>query len=171
MSWVLDVKVYLKSMGVAQIIIKNNDSPSQDKEKENIILRKHIDDGLKFEYLPTETQVFLGNILRITLTIKGKFYFRLFEKNGDLYDSKTLKMSMSTPLLCLELVHTLNYKFTIYSKLDAYLLVVEHNNELLMNNHESCTTKSLAHPEVNATKNDANSFMHRQGQSHGKGHG
>ncbi|GJW52752.1 disease resistance CC-NBS-LRR class family protein [Tanacetum coccineum] len=43
------------------------------------------------------------------------------------------------------------------------------NNELLMKNHQSRPTGSLAYPEVNATKNDPKSFMRGQGQSHGKG--
>nr|GEZ49943.1 hypothetical protein [Tanacetum cinerariifolium] len=62
-------------------------------------------------------------------------------------------------------------KFTRYSELNAYLLVAEQNNELLMKNHESRPTGSLAYPEVNATKNDTKSFMRGQGQRHGKGRG
>ncbi|GKE58158.1 retrovirus-related pol polyprotein from transposon TNT 1-94, partial [Tanacetum coccineum] len=62
-------------------------------------------------------------------------------------------------------------KFTRYSELNAYLLVAEQNNELLMKNHQSRPTGSLAYPEVNAIKNDTKSFMRGQGQSHGKGRG
>nr|GEV44069.1 hypothetical protein [Tanacetum cinerariifolium] len=54
MPWVLDVKMHLESFGISQTIVENNDSPPQDKARENIFLRKHIDDGLKFEYLTTE---------------------------------------------------------------------------------------------------------------------
>ncbi|GJW92905.1 RNA-directed DNA polymerase [Tanacetum coccineum] len=111
------------------------------------------------------------SITLIALIIKGKFYFQLFEKNRDLYDSKTLKKSMSTALLCSQLKFCGQSKFTRYSELNAYLLVVEQNNELLMKNHQSCPTGSLANPEVKATKNDPKSFMHGQRKSHGKGHG
>nr|GEW23134.1 hypothetical protein [Tanacetum cinerariifolium] len=62
------------------------------------------------------------------------------------------------------------HKFTRYSELNAYLLVAEQNNELLMKNHQSRHTGSLAYPEVNATKNDPKTFM-KNGQvyTHGRG--
>ncbi|GKD76045.1 hypothetical protein Tco_1334327 [Tanacetum coccineum] len=62
---------------------------------------------------------------------------------------------MNTALLYSGFVHSLNS--------------VDKNNELLMKNHQSRPTRSLAYPEVNATKNDPKSFMRGQGQSHGKG--
>ncbi|KAL7597018.1 hypothetical protein Lser_V15G30517 [Lactuca serriola] len=47
-------------------------------------------------------------------------------------------------------------KFTRYSELNACLLVAEQNNELLMKNHESRPTGSVALPEANATNTDGN---------------
>ncbi|GKF80439.1 hypothetical protein Tco_0239041, partial [Tanacetum coccineum] len=64
MPWVLDVKMHLESMGIAQTIVENNDSPPQDKARANIFLRKHIDDGLKFEYLTTEDPSILWKDLK-----------------------------------------------------------------------------------------------------------
>ncbi|GJW15632.1 disease resistance CC-NBS-LRR class family protein [Tanacetum coccineum] len=113
-------------MGIAQTIVENNDSPPQDKARANIFLRKHIDDGLKFEYLQLKIQL--------------KFY------GQSVTDADMLEK--------------------IYSIFHA-----SNINELLMTNHQSRPTRSLAYPEVNATKNDPKSFMHRQGQSHGKGRG
>ncbi|GJV59043.1 hypothetical protein Tco_1465143 [Tanacetum coccineum] len=55
-------------------------------------------------------------------------------------------------------------KFTRYSELNAYLLVAEQNNELLMKNHQSHPTGSLAYTKVNDTKNDPKSFTRGQGQ-------
>ncbi|GKD80318.1 hypothetical protein Tco_1342939 [Tanacetum coccineum] len=101
-----------------------------------------------------------ANIILAQTYDDRKFYFQLFEKNEDLYDSKTFKKSMSTSLLCSGFVHSLNF-------VDKALL----NNEILMKNHQSRPTGSLAYPEVNATKNDTKSFMRGQGQSHGKGRG
>ncbi|GJY75926.1 hypothetical protein Tco_0481042, partial [Tanacetum coccineum] len=49
---------------IAQTIIENNDSPPQDKARANIFLRKHIDDGLKFEYLTIEDPSILWKDLR-----------------------------------------------------------------------------------------------------------
>ncbi|GKB20375.1 hypothetical protein Tco_0854298 [Tanacetum coccineum] len=54
MPWVLDVEMHLQSMGIAQTIIENSDSSPEDKARANIFLRKHIDNGLKLEYLTTE---------------------------------------------------------------------------------------------------------------------
>ncbi|KAL7598887.1 hypothetical protein Lser_V15G22442 [Lactuca serriola] len=47
-------------------------------------------------------------------------------------------------------------KFTRYSELNACMLVAEQNNELLMKNHESRPTGSVALPEANATNIDGN---------------
>lgn len=62
-------------------------------------------------------------------------------------------------------------KFTRYSELNSCLLVAEQNNELLMKNHQSRPTGSLAFPEANAINNDSprNNFRGR-GRGRGCGH-
>nr|GEU64604.1 hypothetical protein [Tanacetum cinerariifolium] len=171
MSWVLNVKMHLESMRIAKTIVENNDSPPQDKARANIFLRKHIDDELKFEYLTIEDPNFkkvneyISALFRICSQLKfrgqsvtdadmlEKIYFTFHASNMTLQQQYRLQ------------------KFTRYSELNAYLLVAEHNNKLLMKNHQSRPTGSLAYHEVNATKNDTKSFMHGQGQSHGKDRG
>ncbi|XP_023758471.1 uncharacterized protein LOC111906915 [Lactuca sativa] len=61
-------------------------------------------------------------------------------------------------------------KFTRYSELNACLLVAEQNNELLMKNHESRLTGSVALPEANATNIDGHQNNTR-GQGRGRGRG
>ncbi|XP_023738351.1 uncharacterized protein LOC111886347 [Lactuca sativa] len=65
-------------------------------------------------------------------------------------------------------------KFTRYSELNACLLVAEKNNELLMKNHESRPTGSVALPEANATNTDGhqnNTRGRRRGCGRGQGCG
>ena len=57
-------------------------------------------------------------------------------------------------------------RFTKYSELIACLLVAEQNNELLLKNHQSRSTRSIPLPEVNATIQ-----VNRRGHGHGHGHG
>ena len=51
MSWILHVEMHLKSMGLIDIIKENNNTSLQDKTKSIIFLRRHLDEGLKCEYL------------------------------------------------------------------------------------------------------------------------
>ncbi|GJY54723.1 hypothetical protein Tco_0446387 [Tanacetum coccineum] len=201
MPWVLDVKMHLESMGIAQTIVENNDSPPQDKARANIFLRKHIDDGLKFEYLTTEDpsilwkdlkdrfdnqrEVLLPAVREEWRSLRFQDFKKVNEYSSALFricsqlkfcgqsvtDADMLEKTYSTfhaSNMTLQQQYRLQ-KFTRYSELNAYLLVAEQNNELLMKNHQSRPTGSLAYPEVNATKNDPKSFMRGQGQSHGKG--
>ena len=55
--------------------------------------------------------------------------------------------------------------FTKYSELIACLLVVEHNNELLLKNHQSRPIGSIPLPEANATIQ-----VNRRGRWHGHGY-
>ena len=67
-------------------------------------------------------------------------------------------------------------KFKRYSELNANLLVAEKNNELLMKNHQTRPTGSLALPEANAVNNnDTKNFRSKRGRGNprgrGRGHG
>nr|GEU59409.1 hypothetical protein [Tanacetum cinerariifolium] len=197
MLWVLDVKMHLESMGVAQTIVENNDSPPQDKARANIFLRKHIVDGLKFEYLTIEDpsilwkdlkdrfdnqrEVLLPAVREEWRSLRFQDFKKVNEYSSALFricsqlklcgqsvtDADMLEKNYSTfhaSNMTLQQQYRLQ-KFTRYSKLNAYLLVVEQDNELLMKNHQSRPTGSLAYPEVNAAKNDPKSFMRGQGQT------
>ena len=61
-------------------------------------------------------------------------------------------------------------KFTKYSELNTCLLVAEQNNELLMKNHESRPTRSVALPEANVTNIDGHRNNTRgRGRDRGRG--
>ncbi|XP_070669003.1 uncharacterized protein [Malus domestica] len=57
--------------------------------------------------------------------------------------------------------------FTKYNQLISVLLVAEQNNELLMKNHQSRSTRSTPFPEVNATSFGGNN--HKRGRGHKRG--
>lgn len=63
-------------------------------------------------------------------------------------------------------------KFKRYSDLNAFLLIAEKNNAILMKNHQSRPTGSLAIPEANvAQNNDHKNYGRKREQSHRRGHG
>ena len=49
--WKYDAKIHLESMGLEKTIKEGNNATSQDKAKALIFLRRHLDEGLKIEYL------------------------------------------------------------------------------------------------------------------------
>ena len=51
MPWTLDVEMHLESLGLSETIKENGISSSQEKAKAIIFLRRHLDEGLKCEYL------------------------------------------------------------------------------------------------------------------------
>ena len=51
MPWIVDVEMHLESMGLLDTIKENNECSNQDRAKSMIFLRRHLDEGLKFEYL------------------------------------------------------------------------------------------------------------------------
>ncbi|GJW88541.1 hypothetical protein Tco_0163881 [Tanacetum coccineum] len=64
--------------------------------------------------------------------------------------------------------------FKRYSDLNANLLVAEKNNELLMKNHQTRPTRSLALPEANVVNNNDNKNSKNKsgrGNPRGRGHG
>ena len=66
-------------------------------------------------------------------------------------------------------------KFKKYFQLISCQLVAEKNNELLMKNHQSRPTGSVAFPEANATNysryKNYNSHRRGRGIGHGRGRG
>lgn len=50
-SWIIDVEMHLESMGLTNTIKENNNALIQDKAKAMIFIRRHLDEGLKYEYM------------------------------------------------------------------------------------------------------------------------
>lgn len=54
LSWILDVEIYLDAMGLGNTIKAANtlnEASNQDKAKATIFLCRHLDEGLKAEYI------------------------------------------------------------------------------------------------------------------------
>ena len=64
MPWILDVEMHLESMGILNTIQEENTSNSQEKVRSMIFLRRHLDEGLKCEYLTVRDPLILWNNLK-----------------------------------------------------------------------------------------------------------
>ncbi|KAJ8753683.1 hypothetical protein K2173_026359 [Erythroxylum novogranatense] len=51
MPWMIDVEMHLESMDLLDSIKENNTTSKQNKTKAMIFIRRHLDEGLKIEYL------------------------------------------------------------------------------------------------------------------------
>ena len=51
LSWILDAEIHLDSMDLGDTIKAENNASQKDKAKAMIFLRRHLDEGLKNEYL------------------------------------------------------------------------------------------------------------------------
>ena len=51
LSWILDAEIHLDSMDLGDTIKAENNASHKDKAKAMIFLRRHLDEGLKNEYL------------------------------------------------------------------------------------------------------------------------
>ncbi|XP_068307520.1 uncharacterized protein [Pyrus communis] len=54
LTWVLDTKIHLKAGNLGDTSREENNSSSQDRAKTMIFIRRHLDEGLKNEYLMVE---------------------------------------------------------------------------------------------------------------------
>ncbi|KAJ9546847.1 hypothetical protein OSB04_019390 [Centaurea solstitialis] len=178
MSWTIDVKRHLESMGILDTLKEINLCSSQDKAKANIFFRRHVDDMLKFEYLNTNDPSILWKDLR-ERDEWSSLRFQDFKKVNDyssalfkicsqlkfcgqsVNDADMLEKSYSTfhaSNITLQQQYRLQ-KLKRYSELNSFLLVAEQNNELLMKNHQSRPTGSLAFPEANAIDKNGPEIM------------
>ncbi len=51
LSWVLDAEIHLDAKDLGETIKEGNNATTQEKAKAMIFLRRHLDEGLKSEYL------------------------------------------------------------------------------------------------------------------------
>ncbi|XP_048443398.1 uncharacterized protein LOC125478809 [Pyrus x bretschneideri] len=64
LTWVLDTKIHLQAGNLGDIIREENISSSQDRAKTMIFIHRHLDEGLKSEYLMVEDPLALWKALR-----------------------------------------------------------------------------------------------------------
>ena len=62
--WVLDAEIHLDAMNLGNTIKEGNDASLQDRTRALIFLCRHIDEGLKGEYLMVKDPFILWNNLR-----------------------------------------------------------------------------------------------------------
>ncbi|XP_048444104.1 uncharacterized protein LOC125479108 [Pyrus x bretschneideri] len=63
LTWVVDVKIHLEARNLKETIKKENNAFSQDRANSMIFIRRHLDEGLKSEYLTVEDPLTLLNAL------------------------------------------------------------------------------------------------------------
>ncbi|XP_068328173.1 uncharacterized protein [Pyrus communis] len=64
LTWVLDTKIHLEAGNLRDTIREESSSSSQDRAKAMIFIRRHLDEGLKSEYLTIEDLLALWKALR-----------------------------------------------------------------------------------------------------------
>ncbi|KAM1674609.1 hypothetical protein ACFX2K_040651 [Malus domestica] len=64
LTWVVDAKIHLEAGNLRETIKEENNASSQDQAKAMIFIRRHLDEGLKSEYLTVEDPLALWKALR-----------------------------------------------------------------------------------------------------------
>ncbi|KAK8335518.1 hypothetical protein V6Z12_A09G059500 [Gossypium hirsutum] len=170
LSWVLDAEIQLDAKGLGNTIVVNKEASNQDKEKAMILIRHHLHEGLKVEYLFVKDPFELWKNLKkqfdhqkTVILLKACYdwmhlWLQDFKTVSE-YNSELFKIS-SQLKLCGENITNKNLLEKTFSTFHAtnvllqqqyYEIVAEQNNGLLMKNHDICPTGNAPLPEVNAT--------------------
>ncbi|KAK8614376.1 hypothetical protein V6N13_122736 [Hibiscus sabdariffa] len=64
LSWILDAEIHLDANGLGNTIKKGNAESAQNKAKAMNLLRRHLHEGLKVEYLTVKDPLILWNNLK-----------------------------------------------------------------------------------------------------------
>ena len=62
LPWMVDIEMYLESMGLLETLNEENNSSRMDKARSLIFLRRHLVESLKNEYLTIRDPVNYGGI-------------------------------------------------------------------------------------------------------------
>ncbi|XP_028948131.1 uncharacterized protein [Malus domestica] len=173
LTWVMDAKIHLEAANLGETIKKDNSASSQDRAKAMIFISRHLDKGLKSEYLMTHLKIqdfkmvaeYNSAMFRITSQLKlcGETI-----TEEDMLEKTFNTFHVSNVLI----QHQYRERgFTQYNQLISVLLVAEQNNELLMKNHQSRLTGSVSFPEVNDASLKGNTISsHGNNYKRGRGH-
>lgn len=204
MSWKLDATMHLESMDLMKIITTDTSTP-QERAKALILVRKHLDDFLKSEYICIKDPKILWKnlaerfdhqrdvLLPAARNEWNSLRFQDFKKVED-YNAALFRI-VSRLTYCGEKITekdmiektlstfhasniVLQHQYRImnvsrYHELISKLMVAEKNNEVLMKNHLSRPTGSIAFPEANyvGTSNFGNYNNRGRGGYRGRGRG
>ncbi|GJY46083.1 hypothetical protein Tco_0435146 [Tanacetum coccineum] len=142
-------------MGALATIQEGKKCTKETKAKADIFLHQHIDEMLEFEYSNCDDPSTLWKDLEMRFNIEREVLLpsaRDEWNNLGFQDFKKQQYRLQN--------------FKRYYDLNVNILVAEKNNELLMNNHQSHPTGSLAIPEANAVNNNDNK---NSGSKRGRG--
>ncbi|XP_074282879.1 uncharacterized protein LOC141607429 [Silene latifolia] len=162
LSWILDAEIHLNADSLGNAIIEGNDASPEDRSKALIFLRRHLDESLTEQYLMAKDRCTLWMELKALFQIVS--HLKLCEET--ITESELLEKTYSTSHAS-NLVLQQQYRerqFKKYSEFISCLLVVEQNNELLMQNHQTHPTGSSPIPiiEANATVTESGGKRHEQ---------
>ncbi|XP_027174736.1 uncharacterized protein LOC113774393 [Coffea eugenioides] len=146
-------------MGLGNTVVDENDASNQDRAKAMIFLRRHLDEGLKIEYLTVKDP----------LVLLARFERKI--RPPEVTDENMLEKTFSTFHVSNMLLQQ-QYRergFKKYSELIACLLLAEQNNELLLKNHESRPTGASPFPEANGTQFQNSGRGRGRGRRGGRG--
>ncbi|KAF8087126.1 hypothetical protein N665_0598s0010, partial [Sinapis alba] len=201
LQWVLDTKIILKSKEFGECITEDNNASEKDKYMVILIIRHHLAESLKDQYLTIENPLDLWTELksrydhqRTVILPKAMYDLRSLRirdyKSVDEYNSALFKIVSKLKLCDLfHLSHTSNvllqqqYRekgFQTYANIISCILLDEQNNELLMRNSELRSPGSTPLPEAHAATEAKKETNHVQdngqrgrgrGRWHGRGRG
>ncbi|XP_068309737.1 uncharacterized protein [Pyrus communis] len=156
LTWVLDTKIHLEAGNLGDTIREENSSSSQDRTKAMIFICRHLDEGLKSEYLTVEDPITSQmKLCGDTITEED-----MLEKTFSTFHASNVLLQQQYRAR----------SFTEYNKLISVLLAAEQNNELLMKNHQSRPTGFAPFPEMNAASFEVN-VTSSSGDNHKRGRG
>ncbi|XP_070682539.1 uncharacterized protein [Malus domestica] len=133
LTWVLDTKIRLEAWNLGDTIREESSSSSQDRAKAMIFICRHLDEGLKSEYLTVEDPI-TSQMKLCGDTITEEM---LLEKTYSTFHANNVLLQQQYRVR----------GYTEYNQLISVLMVAEQNNELLMKNHNSRPTGSAPFPE------------------------
>ncbi|XP_023731769.1 uncharacterized protein LOC111879536 [Lactuca sativa] len=178
-SWMIDLKMHLESMGISNAIYEFNNCLAQDKAKAQNLLKERFDH---------QKEVILPNARDKWRTLRFQDFKKVNKYNSALFricsqlkycgqevtDEDMLEKTYST-FHATNITLMQQYRMQMFTReLNACLLVAEQNNELLMKNDESRPTGSVALPEASATNIDGhrnNTRGRGRGRFRGRGRG
>ncbi|XP_050160361.1 uncharacterized protein LOC126633861 [Malus sylvestris] len=164
----MDAKIHLEVVNLGETIKEDNSASSQDRAKAMIFICRHLDEGLKSEYLMVEDPLTFWKALKNrynhqkTLKLYGETITKedMLEKTFSTFHASNVLMQQQY----------IERGFTHYNQLIFVILVAEQNNELPMKNHEPWPTGLAPFPEVNATSLEGNTTS-SHGNNYKRGHG
>ncbi|XP_023633487.1 uncharacterized protein LOC111829059 [Capsella rubella] len=181
-QWALDAKIILKSKGLGECIVDGNEEPDKNKYKAILIIRHHLVESLKDQYVTIENPLDLWNELknrydhqRTVLLAKAMYDWRNLSiqdfKSVHEYNSAMFKI-VSILKLCGEEISEKDMLEKTFSTFHTS----NQNNELLMGNSEMRPPGTAPLPEANdvaSDKKEAKEAHHvqRDNKTSGRGRG